>query len=464
MQTNRTILAVSVSAIVLAILGGILWTGRHQVRPPEPVSATPLPDDLKALRADAQSLQAKKEWCPANEKWKELKESLEGKPEFGGYLQEANANQQTAERRCNPDETMVGPGTEIKVPKQPDGPLSHVSEADIIRDFPQDKRVRSLGLMDVTGRGSNQVWVFRSDAYFVYKAFARLETRILENNGTSIEFEVTIPEVSQILTVSNKTVQFAAMDSPILATLWDQIEATTLEPMIPGYLIIPRVFDMLNTVDPIGKRMLTRINAWLNAFGFDLASLPEAQLTARFDQLAGHKVRLVYVPDFGIQTIEVLEGDLLPKDDLLSFARNSGVLTDYVVSEVLRTEVGKTFEVDARNLVRMIGLNYDVDVEGAITLKREEDKGGLAIMSVVGGEVRVKGNVDGIRKEGTLIPRKGTVEFDKNNLFVSWAQMEWKIDLDWVSNDHLLFGTKLVRDLEVKSHYGGKWISNDVKK
>jgi hypothetical protein len=103
--------------------------------------------------------------------------------------------------------------------------------------------------------------------------------------------------------------------------------------------------------------------------------------------------------------------------------------------------------------VRLIGVDNEVDVRGSLTLKRDADKEGMAILKILGGEVLLEATADGARRTGSLVPKNGVIKYDPKSLIVRWSQIDWEASLNWVSEDHLLFGTEEVRQLDVKSHY-----------
>jgi hypothetical protein len=423
-------LAISVAIAMVMLLVYLIW--------PIEELASELPPELIAVRDAARIHQDAREWCDAEKKWQELAGKA-GK--FPDLKAEAEVNGRLARERCAPKGRLVGPNDgPATVPAENDS--TDASTDDLLKHYPAGRVVRSLALMNIAGSGSNQKWMFSGEAHFVYQARGVAETTILANNGSRIEFEWGVKQIDQNLVVSNQTLQLAPIDSPLLQVVWGQIDQKLRQ--LPIY----RLVRVLAESDPDLKKTLTWINERIV-----LLPAQEFQYVELIDALSGHRFKIEYVADFGVRTIEVLEGDAVPEDDLLFFAERSGLLTDYVIGEVLQKNVGDEFSVDAKQVVRMIGLRYDVDVSGEIKLKREADEGELAVMSIVGGEVVIEADVQGVRRRGWLTPSAGTVKYHRVNLLVTEARVDWKADVSWATEDHLLFGTKGVRQLETKSYY-----------
>lgn len=413
----------------------------------------PLPEELESLRHEAISFQQERKWCAARDAWRQLSEALGDGAQQAPWVEEARNNYQIANQRCEPDSEMLGSGEVLSVE-----PTSQpaITEPNLIQYYPQGKTIRSESLLDITGRGSNQTWIAR-EAYFAYGGQFVVETTVLENTGSTVALEATLPLVAQHLAISEDRLRLTPPDSPLLYLFWQMGEPYLKAD--PWYRAARRLADLVNSIDPGLERSLTWFYQRLKANGIEFdRETTEAQLVAKIDALAGHRFRLVYAHGFGVQTIEMLSGEVLPRDDVASFARNFGLLMDYVVSEVDRIEVGEMFEVKVADVARMIGMNYDVDVAGSITLRREKDENGLAVMSVAEGEVVVEGNVQGVRRKGMLRPKTGIVKYDTKALFVRQAQIEWRADFNWFSEDHLLFGTRGMREVDARSYYEAQQI------
>ena len=158
----------------------------------------------------------------------------------------------------------------------------------------------------------------------------------------------------------------------------------------------------------------------------------------------------------GIRLVKLAAGGRWASpDDLKAFARNSGLLADFAFSRLLALKPKESGSVAATDIVRLIGLRYDVDVEGELEFRRSDaqDDATLVHFEAVGGEVRVAAEVEGEQRRGVLRPVKGRVTFDRDRMLIAMADGEWHTDVDWATRDHLLFGTKGVRDVDVQSHY-----------
>lgn len=412
----------------------------------------PYPPDLVKQRQEAADAQQEGDWSRACELWNKLQEALEDREASPLFINEAERNAHSCRDRTR---AVIGEPYDVDKPESP----PTISTADLQKYYPRGRRVRSVAVGDVTGRGRNQAWGFVKDAYFAYECDAVVETLVLENNGRRLVAESHLAMLSQDLAVFDERVRLAPIDSPILTSIWEVAKPGALvNPMIRGAI---RVGTAIDAVDPGGERMLTNLYRRLKQSGVDLAPNQEMRFVARLDELSGARIKLTLDRDYGVRHVELLEGDRVPLDDLRAFARNSNLLLDYAFAELLTLQPDETGEIAAADLVRMIGLRYDVQVDGSLKFRRRGDQTQPYEFEPTGGEIRVSAEIDGVVRRGVLRPTGGLVRYDDQQMLVVSADAAWTTDVSWASQDHLLFGTTGMRDLDVRSHYEAELVEPD---
>ncbi|MCA9234843.1 MAG: hypothetical protein KDA44_05205 [Planctomycetales bacterium] len=412
--------------------------------PPADETLADYPASLVEDRQAAQLAQQDGDWPRAHELWTSLADDLQAVEANPLFVAEAQRNARDYRER-----TLAIAGEVYDVAKADSPP--EISASDLQRYYAPGRRVGSVAVGDVTGRGRNQDWGFVVDAYFAYECDAIIETLVLENDGRRLVAESHLKRLSQDLVVANERVRLAPIDSPIFALVWEVANSAAL--VHPKSHVAIRAWAALDAVDPGGERIFTNLYRRLKASGIDVAPKLETRIVQRIDELNGARIKLALDVDYGVRHVELLEGDRVPLDDLRAFARNSNLLLDFAVADLLTLKPDETGEIAAADLVRMIGLRYDVQVDGSLKFRRRGGQTTPYEFEPAGGEVRVAAEVDGELRRGVLRPLSGLVRYDVRQLLVVSADAEWTIDLSWASQDHLLFQTEGMRELTVRSHY-----------
>jgi hypothetical protein len=195
--------------------------------------------------------------------------------------------------------------------------------------------------MSAQGSGRNQRWVWKEEAHFVYELSGLLELNVERNTGDTVEFAIAIPSLSQNRATSNEAIALAPIDSPILSEIWRELEVNVFE-SVPGYHVARRLVQIAEIVDPAGRQTLTWFYRRLKQAGVDLPRDKNIELVSRVAELSGHRLKLIYVRDFGVQSIDVVEGDKVTRDELVTFAQRSSHLMDYVLGELAKQHPRKS--------------------------------------------------------------------------------------------------------------------------
>jgi len=204
-----------------------------------------------------------------------------------------------------------------------------------------------------------------------------------------------IPQIDQNLAISDKTLELAPIESPILQMVWKELEENVLD-QIPVYQVVRRLAE----ADPHLRHTLT----W---FASELR-----QTASKFRQIKKSSTKLQLAPYLAIDsrwnTFPVLayrhqgsQGDALPQDDLESFAQHSGVMLDYVLGDVLTNSPARRFPVDAKDVVRDDRPPLRRRRQRRIMLKREPTKT-EGDNDDRRGDVYVEAEVEGVRAQGAL--------------------------------------------------------------
>ena len=336
-------------------------------------------------------------------------------------------------------------GKQVSVPRDPK-PIT--TSLDY---YPEGKTIRHLTLFTIQGTGKNEFWFINEELNFVYEYRVLAETKCLENTGQHATFLVDFKAVDEIRASSRHKLRWRDFDSPLLAAMWPQMDRQL--DLIPAY----RLWRVL---DPDGDQtlaVLEKLYGGLRSL-LGLNGKDEVEIESRVKSLAGHKFQLVYAPDYGIQSIEIVSGPEMRADELIELAQRSGLVVDGLLMDALKDRrVGDQFNIDVSSIGNKIGVGYDLACKGAIRVKRGNDEGDLRVLEVGGGEIEVFANAN---RHGRLRPMSGVIWVDPNSYFVKKARFEITGSTDWIDESHLLFNVKSLRGVSVSSYYEAELVKN----
>ncbi|MGD0896810.1 MAG: hypothetical protein ABR915_03170 [Thermoguttaceae bacterium] len=351
-----------------------------------------------------------------------------------------------------------------------------VAPAILTNDYPVGRRIQSVAITEIRGVGSNEAWIFKTDAKFCYQYKVAVDTEVTKNDGEQLEFKQVLTQVRQERAdCGNSTVELRDLP-PVFKQVFNIFEKLILDD-VPGYRKIRNIADAVQRVDPRLQRTLTRGEELLEDWGVLKKDWDKVEFAEQIEKLQGATVRLVYHPGWGVETVEVLDAkhnDWLSQTDLERLAYGSSLLMDHYVFPAREKQVNDSWEVDARHAADLFRL-YDVKVNGSIRVTRKQDvqwEGDpVAVLELTGGEVLVSGEV-GVRKEATLRPKPGgTIHYflpaaggashGKQWPFIRHASVEWDANAQWFTTNHLLFGTVRIWDLHMTSQYWARRVDKD---
>ena len=160
---------------------------------------------------------------------------------------------------------------------------------------------------------------------------------------------------------------------------------------------------------------------------------------------------------FGVSYIKALDGGPFTENDLMRIAYNSGVLMDYFVGKAADVAPGGRVTLRLEDVGNLLPISeYDAVATGPLVLEHAGPgaEPGEQLFNVVGGEVSLHAEVNGIEHDATLEPTGGQVVF--NGGVVRLSKVDWKGYDAWVAENHLLFGTTGVKDVIIQTYYEGE--------
>ena len=461
--------ALSAVVIVVLLVAAIAvwgwWSSRwppvkniKKLNPPaKPVND---PKQIQQINDDAEEarrLQRQGKPKEADAKWAGVEKRIAalGAPdELAPLRQEVDANR----KELKP---FLGKGANLKTEKswrEEQIPAANrpkeIEKEQILRYYPVGRTVRSGGEFVIEGRGSSRDWVFKRDAYFVVVILGAAETKVLKNDGRTVQFEVAFKEVSRNLLASDESLELTEPDSPLLVVFWRPLEEEVLNG-IPAYRILKKVAEWVKVADPRLHRTLTWLQPRLRRNGVELTPNDTIQTMAGIDRLSGTRVELTYVDGVGVTTVKALDGIKLPEEDLETLRSNSGPLLDYFIFPAARKNVGDSWKVRAQDVANLIRLSYRYDVTGELTLERGKDEpGGQAILNVVAGDVSCIGRGEDAEERVDLAVEPGSyVKYSLKQLLATEAKTRFRLKSHYRSLDQFLFRATDVRDVRIEADY-----------
>jgi hypothetical protein len=441
-----------VAALALATVAYLNWRPADRPRPP-PLDAAAAAQ-FEELRDTATRLQAEGKWREAQDAWdKLLDESPAGEGGTDDALRdEARRNQRIAERKAHPE---TPPVAELKLPEPPAAKRpTTVSKGDVAEFYPVGRTVRSIAILRANGKGSNTAWVFKSDASFDYEYRVVVETKVKENRGTAVVFEQHFKTVDELRADSDRELEFHFPDSPILKLVWDELDDTLSAH--PAYRVVKKVGQLAHSLDPRGRRALTRLHRFLREFGPGIDD-DHLELVERIRDLAGQRLEIEYVSGIGVTYIKVLDGRRLDPDLLDRVAHGSSAFMDYFIAEGAKRSEGEVFSLSTKDVGGLFNFGDEIRATGTIELKQSSEghraRGQPTQLEIVGGDIEIEALEEGAEQRLKIEPIKGTVDYSEESRLVTLARASWRAESLWATTDHLLFGTTSVHDLSIETYY-----------
>ncbi|HUY31489.1 MAG TPA: hypothetical protein VMV69_01815 [Pirellulales bacterium] len=405
--------------------------------------------DWRSLRDQAAQLQADEEWCDAEKKWRDLRDRL---PSGSELREEAKRNAQLCKDHCQPAKDPVD---QVKILERPgDERPQEVPKDKLTAAYRKGRTVRSTAYLFIDGKGTNDDWVFRDNVNFHYQYRVLVETEVKENGGTTVVFEQRFLNVDELRAVSDQKLEFHWPESPILDMVWERADDELSQ--VPAYRVVKGLAKLFNTLDPNAKKTLTRLRKFI-------PGLPDGkhlEVVERIRELAGQRLQSEYVSGLGVTSIKVLDGRKIDPDVLDHVARGSTVLMDYFVHKAL-DEGHDPIVLHSKDVGDMFHLGEEGRVEGEVRLRRagRDDAESIQKLEIEDGEFDIEIDEAGAKQSVRVTPKKGTMRYSREDMLIRHIDATWKADMLWATRDHLLFGARVSRDIEVRTYYEAKLIS-----
>ncbi len=425
------------------------------VLPAPAVAAPPAGErgtDAADLRRQAFDLQIDGTWCEAVAAWDAVLKRL---PDDAALRREAETNRGLVRQLCQPAEPPVKEAEVAPLPPEKRPPA--VSEDDLLRYYPVGRKQRSVAQLHVRGSGSNADWLWKVGARFQYVYVVAVETEVVEQSGRRVTFRQRFAEVSQQLAVSEREIELVGPDDPLAQIAWEAAD-DSLRVTSPAYVVVRKAAEIANTADPGLKRTLTGFAKQLERAGVPLPKSEDVQFFAKVDKLQGLELEMLYYSGLGVRSVRVVNGNYDPKE-LREISASSGLLLDYYVFPGAKQPPGARWTVRAEDVAGMLALAAPGDgIDGELTLERKADAqrqgATVAVLAARPGDaVRLTRDTDRGETSVRATVKAATILFSPQDLTVVEAEVKWSGATDSFSKDHLLFGTKRLRDVHVESKY-----------
>ncbi|MCL4205662.1 MAG: hypothetical protein KJ000_24535 [Pirellulaceae bacterium] len=231
----------------------------------------------------------------------------------------------------------------------------------------------------------------------------------------------------------------------------------TIQLGVPGMLVLgtleyiaPGSGTVLVAVKPVAETLL--------AIGAQAAIDDEmTKVKMRADSLSGKKVRITYVDGEGVKSVEPL-GCTLDEAEL-DLIFQTAVLSDYYILPDLESVPGDTWSVDASQLIGFLDPSLRGRPRGTCVFKRDANHQRsnklYANLRIESGTLELDSSDASRRRLLSFTPR-GTLRYNVTDGFVETADLDGKILVEEVSQDHILFESRFRSTPTLKVNYSCK--------
>ena len=428
----------------------------------EPIVVTPTSPETPAIVLAAQRLQQQEQWCESRDAWQRVLDETGDETASTTWKRLAKQNLKLVSERCSPPDNLIPPQQQVEVPALPEAERPALINEDVLlKSYPTGRQVRGISDIEIRGSGSNRDWSLQGSCSFRYLAKVAVDATVEANDGRELIFLVHFREVSQSLLLTNKTLELAPIEMPLLSIVWENSKIEKVLRHIPGYLIIRDLINLANIVDPRLRRTLT-----LLANQFDIQSGDEFELQAKLDKLDGKSFRMTYRSGLGVTFIEDIDSGLFTQDELIRIAYRSSLLMDQYLVPTAEKNVGDEWTVRVQDVASLLSLDGTTRTSGSLRLRREESPAGRKDWSlgVRSGDVAVTNDEPGHEQEGHADVRSGLVHYDVDRHVILDAKLSLAAKTFSRTTDHLLFGAENLKDVAVTAKYHGVRTDKSISK
>ncbi len=409
------------------------------------------PEIDKAI-VDVYKLHEDRKWLEAKEAWKDLSGKSDLCPR---QKEEIEQNLALAERQQNTQNEWSRPESDAA-----GRPVTPVPVTTFLAYYPVGRAIRSVAVVNLSGTGSNTRWFFTTTGSFAYQYRVVSETSVIDNTfgtgDTAARFEVNFLEAAQQRAITEFGALRLELPEDSLINDFLVLGDSQLH-RFPAYRFVRRIVNFATLADPGLEKTLT---FFVKQLRLDKAVVPDdadVEFAAKVTELAGSKLQITYDVKLGITQIVVLSGKPLPKETLESIACHSSLLMDYYLFPATNKKVGDSWPVDASEIASLVSDGVGIGASGQLTVTRkpdvERDMQPLAQLELSGGNIFLEADDEGFRRQATLTPIGSEILFNVADKLVHQAKAKWRATDTKFSTNHLLFGTKVMHDVEMESFY-----------
>ena len=317
--------------------------------------------------------------------------------------------------------------------------------------------VLSTGYFEIHGQGTNQAWGFKTQVNFDSKHRVMTCSVIKQNDGKTLVVEQEYPLVTQEVQTSTGTIELAWPKDQLLSTLTD-VSLKVLLKSNPELLALQSALKFYEKFDPNYKRALTGLAKSLN---YDFEPSEHRKFNHAVKAMMGAKIRYTYINGLGVQQIEdISDKPALTMSELKRLAARAGLLTDYFILEVDSLREGQSKTLAVEEIAQMVTLPADFDVQGDFTFRKTPQAELAAVprekgqhLTLSSGKINVSAMIEGLLRRARMSVTRGDVFLSRDDKLVTEARVEWESDLNWASEDDLLFKTTGQANLKFRSYY-----------
>lgn len=456
-RNSYWLLAGAVGLIVGVGVTSVVFLNRS-TPPIEQPTAVFADDTFADAKEEAYRLASDEKSCEAKEQWQEILRAASGNELLRHTAAEAERNIAFLEERCTPTEPLVSEA-HVPEPPQEEKPAPILAE-DLVKYYPQGRKIQSVALLHIEGRGTNRRWGIRGDAVFQYVYRVPVETTVVLNEDNVVRFRQKFGVVAQMMAVSKEELQLDPPDDSLLDELLLAVDLAGRRN--PYYVAIRVGAGLVSKIalvaDPDLRTSLTWLHKHLKAAGVDISGSSNVTLISQVEKLSGAELELDYVNHIGVTTIRTSGVPVFTESELQRLAYNSSLLMDYFIFPSADKEVGDKWTVRTQDIGAILSLGYDTEITGEVTVSRGMDSKteageDIIVLAVEGGTIQAESWANGGDQSFRATVASGTAYYSLDDRYVREARLVVDASSLWASRHHLLFETERVRDVTAEARY-----------
>lgn len=320
-----------------------------------------------------------------------------------------------------------------------------LAPAELMKEYHVGDRFEHYTSHVVQGRGRSKTWFgIDADMNIFLDNASVLKTRVTEATAERVTVHVSIPRIEQQLVVSTRRLRVDPDLTPFGQQVW-QFAADRLPPTVKW------TGELVDTLDPGGKRLLTYFCGKLWEQHYRKQN-PYVKFAGQVDKrYQGVVLRIDYMKGKGVTSIHQAAGPPIDDDVVQTLGRRLGsaAFLDYTIQQIIASKLkqpGDKTEVDVTELLGVLGLPWDIEAKGSVTLERLEDEDATStntndvkriVLAVKGGNVQLTVETEEGPRTGLIQPKEGKVYVSERGM-VETGYIDWEAKSQLVPRESLL--------------------------